>query len=1182
MRSPTYATIDGNTAAAHVAYQLSEIIAIYPITPSSTMAEIADAKACAGEQNIWGAVPSVTQMQSEGGAAGALHGAMTTGALTTSFTASQGLLLMIPNMYKVAGELTPCVLHITARAIATQGLSIFGDHGDVMAARSTGWAMLASASVQEAMDMAAISHAASLESRLPFMHFFDGFRTSHEIQKIEMLDRNDLRALINEDCVRAHRQRGLSPERPSIRGTAHNPDVYFQGREVCNPYYEAAPELVQASMDALAERCGRQYHLFDYVGAADADRVIIAMGSACETLTEVVEYMVEQGEKVGLIIVRLFRPFSVQHLLAALPQSTRTITVLDRCKEPGASGEPLYQDIITSLTEAYHNGALAQLPRTLGGRYGLGSKEFDPGMAKAVYDNMQAETPKNHFTIGILDDVSGSSLTPVADFHSESDSVHRALFYGLGSDGTVGANKNSITIIGDGTNHFCQGYFVYDSKKSGSMTVSHLRFSPNPIRSTYLVNEADFVACHSFPFLERYAMVERLRPGGVFLLNAPNSGQGIWNDLPRSVQEQLITKQARFYAIDAYALGRELGLGGRINVIMQTCFFAISGVLPRQQAQTMIEQAVHDTYGKKGPKVVEMNIRAARMAAERLIEIPLGEVASSIGMRPPVSEDAPDFVRNVIGPMAAGLGDQLPVSAMPADGTWPSGTACWEKRAIAQSVPTWDPDLCIQCNQCSFVCPHGTIRPKIYDRSYSNGSSPNSWRHTPAKGKGLQDLDYTIQVSAEDCTGCGACVHVCPGMERGADRKPTGRKALTMQPLVEVRSQEVANWEHFVSIPGQRAASVPRSTVKGSQFEPVRFEFSGACAGCGETPYISLLTALFGDRALIANATGCSSIYGGNLPTTPYTSDDQGRGPAWSNSLFEDNAEFGLGMQLTNDFQSQRAQSLLRASSVSRELKDQLLAPCDGEPEEVARRRALIDELQAELRGSDADKDRDLAALAEYLVPRSQWIVGGDGWAYDIGFGGLDHVLASGRNVNVLVLDTGVYSNTGGQSSKATPRAAVAKFAAHGKDAPRKDLGQAMMSYGTIFVAQVAYGANQAQVVKAFMEAEQYPGPSLIIAYSHCIAHGIAMDSATDLHKEAVSSGFWPLYRFDPRRRSQGHPALQLDSKAPSTSLDSFLKQQGRFRILTQADPQHAGTLAARLGEDCQEHYRKLQAMAGI
>ncbi|TVR42170.1 MAG: pyruvate:ferredoxin (flavodoxin) oxidoreductase [Planctomycetota bacterium] len=1180
--SLSYETIDGNTAAAEVAFRLSEVIAIYPITPSSTMGEIADALAAEGQRNIWGHTPSVTEMQSEGGAAGAVHGALTTGALTTTFTASQGLLLMIPNMFKIAGELTPAVFHVTARAIATQGLSIFGDHSDIMAARSTGWCMLGSGSVQEVGDMAAIAHAATLEARLPFIHFFDGFRTSHEVQKVATLSDDDLRWLISEEAVFAHRQRGLSPDRPVIRGTAQNPDVYFQGRETCNPYYQRTPEIVQRTMDHLAERTGRQYRLFDYHGSPDAERVVIAMGSACETLTEVVDHLNSQGEKVGLVTVRLFRPFSVSHLIAALPASVKRIGVLDRTKEPGAAGEPLYQDVQTAVMEQMNNGGFSQgMPRVYGGRYGLGSKEFNAAMAKAVFDNLSEEQPRNHFVVGIIDDLTDNWLRWDHQFSCEADGVHRALFYGLGADGTVGANKNSIKIIGDGTDYHCQGYFVYDSKKSGSMTVSHLRFSPQPIRSTYLIEKADFVACHSFPFLTRYPMIDSLREGGVFLLNAPNTGNAIWQDLPRKVQEQLIQKKARFFAIDAYALGKEIGLGGRINVIMQACFFAISGVLPQDQALRMIEDAVKKTYGSKGPKVVEMNIRAARAAAERLVEVPLGEAASAIGMCMAVPADAPEFVQTVTAAMIKGEGDSLPVSAIPDDGTWPTGTTRFEKRAIGLEVPIWDPDTCIQCNLCSFVCPHATIRPKVYDATQASGACPDGWRSTNPKGRGMDGLAYTLQVAAEDCTGCGACVHVCPAMEKDADKQPTGRKAINMTPFDEVREREIPNWSYFVELEGLRPESISVATPKGSQLMDPLFEFSGACGGCGETPYVKLVSQLFGDRALIANATGCSSIYGGNLPTTPWASNRQGRGPAWSNSLFEDNAEFGLGMRLSQDQFTRMAQEALSdCDCISAELQHALLAPADTSESGIAERRRLVEELKQQLISCDNPHCQHLLSLADNLVPRSMWIMGGDGWAYDIGFGGLDHVLASGANVNVLVLDTGVYSNTGGQSSKSTPRAAVAKFAASGKDAPRKDLGASFIAYGGIYVAQIAYGANPAQTVKAIQEAEAFPGPSIIIAYSHCIAHGIDMRTATDLHKDAVNTGFWPLYRYDPRLREQGKTPLQIDSKEPSADIEQFTKRQGRFRILTQSDPQAAKILNGKLASDVRNRYQALKALA--
>lgn len=1182
-------TIDGNMAAAHVAHATNEVIVIYPITPSSPMGETADDKTAAREKNLWGTVPSVTEMQSEAGAAGAVHGALTTGALTTTFTASQGLLLMIPNMYKIAGELTPCVFHVAARALAAQGLSIFGDHQDVMAARSTGWAMLCSNNVQEAMDFALVAQAATLEARVPFMHFFDGFRTSHEIQKVEELTLDDMRALLREEDLLAHRARGLTPESPSIRGTAQNPDVYFQGRESVNPYIAAVPGIVQRAFDRLAGLTGRQYHLFDYHGAPDAERVIVLMGSGAETVEEVVDHLVAAGEKVGVLKVRLYRPFDAAAFVSALPASVRQIAVLDRTKEPGASGEPLHLDVQTAIVEAVMAERLSrtEFPAVCGGRYGLGSKEFNPGMVKAVFDNLATAQPKNHFTIGIHDDAGGTSLPWDDHFSTEPEGVHRALFYGLGSDGTVGANKNSIKIIGKGTDYHAQGYFVYDSKKSGSMTISHLRFSPHPIKSTYLIDRADFLACHTFAFLERFDILDHLRPGGTFLLNSPYPADELWAQLPAHVRSELLAKEIRFYAIDAGALAKSIGLGGRINIIMQAAFFAISGVLPEEKAMALIEGAVRSTYGSKGTQVVEMNIRAARLAKERLqrIALPAGIDGDAEPLRAPVAADAPEFVRSVIGPMIAMRGDALPVSAIPADGTWPVGTTQYEKRNIAADIPIWEPDLCVQCNQCAFVCPHATIRVKLYHQS-SLENAPAGFKSMPVRGKGNEELRYTVQVAPEDCTGCGACVHICPAFEKGPGGAKTSKRAINMAPQAPVRAVEVRAWDHFLQIPETDPSLYNRFTTKGSQFARPLMEFSGACAGCGETPYIKLLTQLFGDRTIIANATGCSSIYGGNLPTTPYTTRADGRGPAWSNSLFEDAAEFGMGMRLTSDKLHVHALESLEkfegigANGDVRELLE-LSATGRSDDETVAALRARAGDLRAKLANLGTPEARRLGSVLDHVVPRSVWVIGGDGWAYDIGFGGLDHVLASGLNINVLVLDTGVYSNTGGQSSKATPRAAVAKFAASGKQMPKKDLGAIAISYGNIYVAQIAYGSSMPQTVKAFQEAEAYNGPSLIIAYSHCIAHGIDMTRGTDTQKEAVDSGFWPLFRFNPARRDEGKNPFELDSKPPSVDVETFLYHQNRFRMLRQSDPDRAEQLLGAARGDIEARLAFYRQLAG-
>ncbi len=1181
-------TIDGNTAAAHVAYALNEVVAIYPITPSSPMGEIADEKSANGELNLWGTVPNVVEMQAEGGAAGAVHGALTAGALTTTFTASQGLLLMIPNMYKIAGELTSAAFHVAARSVAAQALSIFADHTDVMATRSTGWALMPSNSVQEAMDFALISTASTLEARVPFVHFFDGFRTSHEIQKVEELGYDDMRAMIDDEFVFAHRARGLSPDHPVMRGTAQNPDVFFQARETVNGYYERTPAIVQKAMDRFAELTGRHYHLFDYVGAPDAERVAVMMGSGAETMHEVVEHLAAEGEKVGLVKVRLYRPFDRKAFLAALPTSVRALAALDRTKEPGAAGEPLYLDVQAALNEAAAEGEMDRqdVPVIVGGRYGLGSKEFNPGMAKSVLDNLTAEHPKNHFTVGIIDDVAGTSLPWDDAFDSAPKEVHRAMFYGLGADGTVSANKNSIKIIGKATDNYAQGYFQYDSKKSGSMTRSHLRFSPKPIHSTYLINQAEFLACHAFLFLERVDILKHLKPGGIFLLNSPYPAQEVWDHLPVEVQQGLIDKKARFYVIDAYSLADSLGLGSRINVIMQTAFFAISGVIPEEQAMTMIEMAVEDTYGVKGKAVVDMNVRAARLARERIKEVPVPQKASSdISMRPPVPESAPEFVKSVTAEMIAMRGDSLPVSLLPEDGTYPTGTTQYEKRNVAQEIPVWDAGICIQCNQCAFVCPHATIRPKIYDGALANGDAPEGWEAIPVKGRGFEGMVYTLQVAPEDCTGCGACVYICPAYAKDETGAKTEHKAINMMPQSPIRVAEAKKWDYFLSLPDPDPQLFNRFTTKGSQFMKPLFEFSGACAGCGETPYIKLMTQLFGDRVMIANATGCSSIYGGNLPTTPYTTRADGRGPTWSNSLFEDNAEFGFGMRLTVDRLTTYANELLNEIDLGGQDGDlirSIKTASFESPADIEVQRERLDTLRGKLEGSDGPIAKRLLSVLDYLAPKSVWIVGGDGWAYDIGYGGLDHVLASGGNVNVLVLDTMVYSNTGGQASKATPRAAVAKFASAGKDMPKKDLGAIAMSYGNIYIAQIAYGANMTQAVRALREAESYSGPSLVVAYAHCIAHGMDLGTATDVQKDAVESGFWPLYRFDPRLSEEGRNPLQLDSKAPTKDVADFANAQNRFRALRAADPDRANRLLKALREDVQARWKFYEQMANL
>ena len=1178
-----FKTMDANEAVAHVAYRVNEVIAIYPITPSSPMGEWADQWASEGVPNAWGSVPHVIEMQSEGGAAGAVHGALQTGSLSTTFTASQGLLLMIPNMNKIAGELTPAAFHVTARTVATHALSIFGDHSDVMFCRTTGWAMLCSNSVQEAMDLALIAHAASLETRIPFLHFFDGFRTSHEVNKIEMLNEDDMRALINMDRVIEHRQRALSPDHPVLRGTAQNPDVFFQIRETANPYYDAAPAKVQAVMNNFAEVVGRSYKLFDYVGAPDAERVIVVMGSGAEVTHETVDYLNAHGENVGLLKVRLYRPFCVKSFLEALPKTVRQIAVLDRTKESGAIGEPLYQDVVNAIHAGISKNYVAPDAFVrgqgviVGGRYGLSSKEFTPAMVKAVYDNLKSSKPKDHFTIGINDDVGHTSLDYDAAFSTEPDSVVRALFYGLGADGTVGANKNSIKIIGENTANNAQGYFVYDSKKSGAMTVSHLRFGPQPIHSSYLVSKANFIACHQWIFLERYDMLSALVPGGVFLLNSPFGKDEIWDNLPREVQQQLIAKKAKLYAIDAYKVARDAGMGSRMNVIMQVCFFAISKVLPGDEAIEAIRKSIRDTYGKKGEEVVQKNMRAVDETLAHLFEVKIPAAATSKSEMPPVFPGAPKFEREVLGTIYAGRGDELPVSAFSCDGTFPTASSRWEKRNLALEIPAWDSKICIQCGKCAMVCPHAVIRIKVYDSKELEGA-PATFKSCAARDKEWAGMKYTIQVAPEDCTGCGVCVDVCPVKNKSEVRL----KAINMVPQPPLRAPESENWEFFLKIPELDRRKIKVGTIRQQQVQEPLFEFSGACSGCGETPYLKLVSQLFGDRAVVANATGCSSIYGGNLPTTPWAKNADGRGPAWSNSLFEDNAEFGLGFRASIDKQTEFAQELLRRmeGQVGEELVTAIVGAKQKDEADIYEQRQRVDILKEKLQRLDSREAKQLLAVADMLVKKSVWIIGGDGWAYDIGYGGLDHVLASGRNVNILVLDTEVYSNTGGQASKSTPRGAVAKFAAGGKPGPKKDLGLMAMTYGNVYVASVAMGAKDEHTLKAFLEAEAYDGPSIIIAYSHCIAHGIDMTTAMTDQKVAVESGQWLLYRYNPERAAIGENPLALDSRAPTRKVQDYLLQQTRFKMLTKSKPEAAEHLWKLAQKDVENRYRMYEYIA--
>jgi pyruvate-ferredoxin/flavodoxin oxidoreductase len=1173
MRSDEFCICDANEATADVAYRESEVIAIYPITPSSPMAEYCDEWAAKGKTNRWGVIPSVNEMQSEGGAAGAMHGALQCGTLTTTFTASQGLLLMIPNMYKIAGELTAFVMHVTARSLATHGLSIFGDHSDVMACRQTGFAMLASNTVQEAHDMACIAHAATLEARVPFMHFFDGFRTSHEVNTYRRVGDEILSQLVDEKFIGDHRARSLSPDNPFIRGTSQNPDVYFQGRERSNEFYNRAADIVEKYMDLFGKLTGRYYKPFEYLGSNDADRVVISMGSSCETLAKTVGYLEKNGEKVGLIKVHLYRPFSLKHFMAVLPKSVKRIAILDRTKEPGAVGEPLFEDVISALEEARSNNKDITL---IGGRYGLGSKEFSPAMAKAVFDELRKENPKKHFTIGIDDDITHTSLAYDTNFKIEDGDLFEAIFFGLGADGTVGANKNTIKIIGTETDNYAQAYFVYDSKKSGAMTVSHLRFGPNPIEAPYLIDRANFVACHQYSFLDKYDILKYARSEAVLLLNTPHGREDLWQHLPREVQSEIQRLNLEVYAIDAYNVAKKAGMGGRTNTIMQTCFFAISGILPREDAIAKIKNAIRKTYGSKGEMVVQKNFTAVEMTLEHLYKLDTTGKINGHERPVTVSSNAPDFVRNVIGKMMANAGDELPVSAFPSDGTWPSGTTRWEKRNIAQEVPIWNPESCIQCNKCITVCPHAAIRSRFYHADLLK-NAPSGFRSTDFRSKDNPNCKFSVQVAPEDCTGCGLCIAACPAKDRSDETK----KALGFVPHENVVGVEKQNYDFLLSLPDPDPTTLG-TDLKSVQFKRPLFEYSGACAGCGETPYLKLLTQIFGDRLLIANATGCSSIYGGNLPTTPYCTNGEGKGPAWANSLFEDNAEFGLGMRIATDQKRNICREILIAmkSEVGDKLTDELLSPPQTDELEIFQQRQRVKELRNILHTINGPKSAILSQLADFLVEKSIWIIGGDGWAYDIGYGGLDHVLASGKNVNVLVLDTEVYSNTGGQQSKSTPTGAVAKFAAAGKAMPKKNLGLLAVTYGNIYVAQVSLGAKDSQVIQAFREAESYDGPALVIAYSPCISHGYNLRDGLEQQRKAVASGYWPLFRYDPRRRGSGQFAFTLDSKEPSLPLIDYMSAENRFKTLIEKNPERAEVLLKKEEENIRSRYAFYKMLA--
>ncbi|MDQ6983068.1 MAG: pyruvate:ferredoxin (flavodoxin) oxidoreductase [Mariprofundus sp.] len=1177
-------TFDGGTGVAHIAYRVSEICSIYPITPSSSMAELCDEWSAEGQENVWGQIPDVFEMQSEGGAAGTAHGALQTGALTTTFTSSQGLLLMIPNMYKIAGELTSTVFHVAARSLATQALSIFGDHQDVMAARSTGFAMLSSASVQEAHDSALIAHAATLKARIPFMNFFDGFRTSHEINKIELISDDQIRAMVDVDLVYAHRNRALNPDNPFIRGTAQNPDVYFQGRESANQFYDALPGIVQDTMDQLADMTDRHYHLFDYFGADDAEHIIVVMGSGAQTIEETIKVLNSSnqwgGAKLGVITVRLFRPFSRDHLMAALPATVKKIAVLDRTKELGARGEPLYQDVMASLSESVMLDELAALPRVVGGRYGLSSKEFTPAMVKAVFDELAKDNPKNNFTVGINDDVTFTSLEVDHSFNIEPDNVTRALFFGLGSDGTVSANKNSIKIIGENTPLHCQGYFVYDSKKAGSQTVSHLRFGPDPIRAPYLVDSANFIACHKATFITQVAMLNKAAQHAVFLLNSPTSAKQVWDDLPKSEQQTIIDKDIDFYVIDASTVARNSGMGRRINTIMQTCFFALSGVLPRDEAIAQIKKAIENTSARKGMDVVEKNFKAVDAALDHLhkVDIPAA-ITSHREMDLMVPVRAPAFVQEVTAPMLAGRGDDLPVSKIPVDGTYPSGTAQWEKRNIADFVPKWEPDVCIQCGNCSFVCPHSVIRAKFYHEDHLE-NAPDGFPSAPVSARGFPETRYTLEIYLEDCTGCEMCVNACPAYDLNDTTKT--KKAINMTSKAPLMEQGCKDIDFFETIPVNDRATIDYSSVRGTQFLEPLFEFSGACAGCGETPYVRLLTQLFGPRLLVANATGCSSIYGGNLPATPWTVNKDGRGPAWSNSLFEDNAEFGLGMRIAADHHMKMATQSVEGlrDKLDSYFADELIHADQRIGYEVTQQRLRVEKLKLVLEGMDDPRAKNLLTVVDHLVRRSVWLIGGDGWAYDIGSAGLDHALASGRNINVLVLDTEVYSNTGGQASKSTPIGATAKFASAGKAVGKKDLALQAISYGNVYVARVAMGANPQQTLLAMREAEDYLGPSIILAYSHCIAHGIDMTQGLKHQDMAVASGYWPLIRYNPELRRAGKKPFVLDSPTPTMKVKDYAYTEMRYKLLQRSHPVEAERLMKLAQESVDLRWSTYEHMA--